>query len=64
MRNEPKPTPNRTGLATSIRVSPLGLKLWNQLAARHGLKRSAYLEMLLRQTATAEGISSQEEGHE
>jgi len=32
------------------------MRLWDILAARHGLKRTALLRMLLRQAARAEAI--------
>ena len=46
----------RTGSATSIRLSPIGLGLWDQLSAREGLNRTAFLEMTLRRLAAEKNI--------
>ena len=61
MPDNTEKAPTRNGVATSIRLSPLGLRLWNKLAETQGVNRTAYLEMLLRQTAEQKGISGEGE---
>ena len=56
-RAKAKATQKRGGVATSLRISPDGLKLWDRLAADHGLNRTAFLEMTLRRLAKEKGLS-------
>ncbi len=62
MNKEKSPAVKRSGAATSLRVSAVGLSLWEQLAARDGLNRTAYLEMTLRRLAAEKGIVVEADG--
>lgn len=61
MADEKKQPISRAGVATSLRISPAALSLWEQLAAREGLNRTAYLEMTLRRLAAEKGIGAEGE---
>jgi hypothetical protein len=48
--------PQRNQVATSLKVSPVCLELWNALARKQGLNRTAYLESTIRRLAREEGL--------
>ena len=54
----PKGTSRET-VATSVRLTPLCMRLWEQLASRAGLNKTAYLENTIRRQAKDEGIDAE-----
>jgi len=49
----------RKTLATSLRVTPACLNLWDTLAFREGLTRTGYLETTIRRIAAEKNISTE-----
>ena len=43
-------------VATSLRLSPLCVRLWEELAARAGLNRTAYFETTIRRLAQEHAV--------
>lgn len=46
----------KTALPTSVRITPTCKELWDTLADRMGVSNAAYLEVLIREKAKAEGV--------
>ncbi len=51
-----RPNSTRDTRATSLRVTPTCLELWNALAAREGLSRTGYLETTIRRLAAEQKV--------
>ena len=51
----PKGTTRET-IATSVRLTPLCVSLWEALATHAGLNKTAYLESTIRRLAKEDGV--------
>lgn len=56
-----RPNSTRDTRATSLRVTPTCLELWDELASREGLSRTGYLETTMRRLAAEKKIKVEAE---
>ena len=54
-----RPQSTRDTRATSLRVTPTCLELWDALASREGLSRTGYLETTIRRLAAEKKMSTE-----
>lgn len=59
MTRRGRPQSNRDTRATSLRVTPICLGLWDALAAREGLSRTGYLETTIRRLAAEKKVNAE-----